>query len=70
MVFTPTKNAPLNVLDYKLGRLVNFMRWNNCTESHINSVKNEFKNIRDKMYMNFTLTSREQERLESLNNVM
>lgn len=70
MVFTPAKNAPLNVLDYKLERLLNFMRWNNSTETHIQCVKHEFKTIRDKIYLNAVLTDKEQERLESLNKVM
>lgn len=70
MVFTSTKLAPLNVFDYKLERLLNFMRRNDYSENHIQSIKREFKILRNKIYVNAVLTDNEQSRLEILNNVM
>lgn len=70
MVFTPTKNAPLNVISYKLERLINYMKWNHASESQLHNLRNEFERIIAKIQQNIELTDREQTRLESLNMVM
>lgn len=70
MVFTPTKNAPVNVIKYKLERLINNMKWNNTSDFHLDDLRNEFEQIIAKIQQNIELTDREQKRLESLNMVM
>lgn len=70
MVFTPSKNAPVNVIRYKLERLINSMQWNNTSDFHLDDLRNEFNQIIAKIQQNIELTDREQTRLESLNNVM
>lgn len=70
MVFTPAKNAPVNVIKYKLERLINHMKWNNTSDFHLDDLRNEFEQIIAKIQQNIELTDREQKRLESLNMVM
>lgn len=70
MVFTPSKNAPVNVISYKLERLINYSRWNNASEGQLHNLRNEFNQIIAKIQQNIELTDREQARLESLNKVM
>lgn len=70
MVFTPSKNAPINVIKYKLERLINHMKWNHASESQLHNLRNEFERIIAKIQQNIELTDREQTRLESLNMVM
>lgn len=70
MVFTPSKNAPVNVIKYKLERLINHMRLNSASDYHLRNLRNEFNEIIAKIQLNIELTPKEQTRLESLNNVM
>lgn len=70
MVFTPTKFAPLNVFNYKLERLINYMRWNNASEYDLRVLREEFTQIRNKIEDKIGLTEREFSRVELLNKVM
>lgn len=70
MVFTPYKNAPVNVISYKLERMINYMRWNHASEYQLQILRAEFEEIIAKIQQNIKLTDRQQTRLESLNTVM
>lgn len=70
MVFTPSKLAPLNVFNYKLERLINYMRWNHTSEDVLHNLRIEFTQIRNKIEDKIELTEREFSRLELLNKVM
>lgn len=70
MVFTPIKNAPLNVFDYKVERLINSMKWTDVEASDLEMLRLEYNNIRCKLKSNFTMTNEEIRLLDLLNKVM
>lgn len=70
MVFTPTKNAPLNVFDYKVERLLNFDRLNGATVEDLNYSKKIYAEIRSKLKFKHKLSDEDFCHLEILNKVM
>lgn len=67
MVFTPTKNAPLNVFDYKVERLLNFDRLNGATVEDLNYSKKIYAEIRSKLKFKYKLSDEDFCHLEILN---
>ncbi len=70
MVFTPTKNAPLNVFDYKLERLLNLDKSEGATPEDLDYSRKIYASIRNKLKFNSALTTEDICHLEILNKVM